>query len=152
MLLSLKMSVKVMRKANQDFHNPKMTDYDAKKLAEELRKLNDLKEDRDYWKKKAADLQKQEQIRYQIANKKKNSITIGGYSGIEIPLDEAMKKQINDYIYKEIRQVIESDEDFEEKFVKAALNYKKAFVHIFKPVVEDIIRDIDFNVSFNRDD
>ena len=125
-----------------------MSDYNAKRLAEELRKLNDLKENRDYYKKKCKELQKTEQARHQIELKKKNSITIGGYGGIEIPLDEAMKKQINDYIYKEIRNVIETDKDFEETFVKCALNYKKAFIRIFKPVVEEIIQDIDFSVAF----
>jgi len=129
-----------------------MENINIDQLRRELSDYKSLKENRDYYKKKYDDMQKQEQIRMRTDAKKKNSITIGGYSGIEIPLDEAMKKEINDYIFKEIRKVIETDEDFEETFVKAALNYKKAFVHIFKPVVEEIIRDIDFNVSFNRDD
>lgn len=81
----------------------------------------------------------------------KNYLQLFGYDGVKIPLDEEIKKKISEYIFVEMRHIIENDKDMEDIFVKKALTYKNAFVNIFTPVVREIIEKLDFNVTFNSE-
>jgi len=116
------------------------------------KKVKELEEHDEYLKKKVKDLESSAQYDIKARYKEKNSIQIGGYSGISIPLDEVLKKEISEYIFKEVRKIVEEDKDFEDKFIKQALNYKGAFIRIFKPIVKEIIEDLDLAVRFTSDD
>ncbi len=70
--------------------------------------------------------------------------------GIRIPLDKQIKESITEHIKKEMYSIMRADKDFEEVFIKMAMNYKNAFIRIFKPIVQEMIEDLDLNVSFNR--
>ena len=116
------------------------------------KKVKELEERGKYLEKKVKDNEASNQFDIKARWKEKNCILIGGYSGISIPLDEVLKKEISEYILKEVRKILETDEDFKETFIKAALNYKNAFINIFKPVVKEMIEDLDFNVSFEAEE
>lgn len=119
------------------------------KLSKEVKRLEEIISEKD---KKIKGLQSSEKVQSDMRRTEKNSIMIGGYSGISIPLDVVLKEQISTYIFKEVRNLMESNKDFEDKFIKQALNYRKAFVHIFKPIVKEMIEDLDFEVKFSSED
>ena len=128
------------------FSLPKMKTYDeVKKEIEDLKKQNrDLRDELNnekYGSKKRWEKEKDLAMNYLQL--------FGGFGdGIKIPLDAEMKKEITAHILAEMRKILETDKDMEELFVTKALNYKKAFVNIFTPVVKEIIEDLDLNVSF----
>ena len=115
------------------------------------KKVKELEENKVYIEKKLKDKEQSEQHDRKQRWKEKNCILIGGYGGISIPLDDIMKKEINDYIFKEVRRIIENEEGMEQQFIDAALKHRRAFINIFTPVVKEIIRDMDFNVKFDTE-
>ena len=77
-----------------------------------------------------------------------NRIRIGS---IDIPFDEKMKEQLDNYLKGVFREILSKDGVLEENFIRAAMNYKPAFIRIFKPVVKEIIEDLDFSVKFDSE-
>ena len=126
-----------------------MENINLDRLRKEISNYKDIKESRDYYKKECERLKKDAQYNISENERKKNLLIIGGYGGIEIPIDEDIKKGISSYISQKVREFYESDKEHEEKFIKIALGYKNAFIRIFTPVVKEILGDIDLSVSFN---
>lgn len=77
----------------------------------------------------------------------------GGYDGIKIPLDEEIKKAIGKYIEQRVSNYIENNEEkFGERLALIALRSMDYFKKTFKPIVQGIIEDLDFNVSFHSNE
>ena len=79
---------------------------------------------------------------------RENCLLIGGYSGISIPLDDTMKKALQKYISDTIFEMVKDDMKLRELFVNTAMKYQDSFKEIFRPVVKELIEDLDFNVEF----
>ena len=84
----------------------------------------------------------------------KNYLQIfGGYSdGIKIPFDAEMKKAVTKLVYDQMYDIMHSDIDLQEKFIKVGLSYKPSFISIFKPIVKEIMEDMDFTVNFEANE
>ena len=125
-----------------------------------MKTYEEIKKEMDEYKKKTEDL-KEELRKEKYGSKERwekekdlatNYLQLfGGLGqGIRIPLDKQMKEGITEQIKKEMYSIMRADKDFEEVFIKLAMNYKNAFIRIFKPIVQEMIEDLDLNVSFNR--
>lgn len=116
--------------------------------------MNELEKLREENKKLKEQIEKDKYNFLQREELAKNYLQLfGGYgdSGIKIPLDEEIKKAISKFLFEEMKALLKSDKNFEEQFIKMALGYKEYFIRIFKPVVKEIIEDLDFNVTFNSE-
>lgn len=109
------------------------------------------KEKIEYLKKREKGLEAQLKDLREEMNANANCLKLGGYGGISVPLDDEVKEQIRKYFKKQFRKIIREDKDLEATFINIALNYKDAFIRIFRPIVKEMIEDLDFNVSFRAD-
>ena len=86
-----------------------------------------------------------------VKEEKKSTIKIGGYGGIEIPLDKEIKKAISNFVYAHVRELVEEDEELQKKFFVACMNYKRYFKELYSPLIRDTIEDMNFNVNFDSE-
>lgn len=116
-----------------------MADYEKKGLERKIeqleKELERVKSSNEYYEKKADDNENYLRL-------------FGRYDGLRIPFDAEMKKEISSHIKKMMYDAIKEDNELEDKFIKSALIYKDAFIRIFKPIVKEMIEDLDFNVRF----
>lgn len=117
-------------------------------------KVKELEESKDYWKKKYEELveSNRETEREKDKEERKSMIRIGGYGGIELPIDKQIKEAISDFVYSHVREMVEKDKELQKNFFKACLNYTKYFTQIFSPLIRNIVEDMDFTVRFDKDE
>ena len=89
-------------------------------------------------------------IEEELEKERKSSITIGGYGGIKIPLDEEIKRGISDFVYRKIKDILENDEELMKKISMIIIRWKDYFIREFKPIVKEMIEDLDFNIDFRE--
>lgn len=122
-----------------------------KKLEDEIRELK--KKNKELEVKVAHAEKERDDYRYsrtKEAQVDKNYLQLfGGYGdGIKIPFDADMKKAIGKLVYDTMYDIMHNDTNLQEKFIKVGLSYKNSFISIFKPIVKEMLEDMDFTVNF----
>lgn len=90
-------------------------------------------------------------IREDDKEEQKSMIRIGGYGGIEIPIDKKIKDAISNFVYGHVRQMIKEDKELQKNFFLACLRYKEYFKEIFSPLIKETVEEMDFTVKFDSD-
>jgi len=83
---------------------------------------------------------------FALLNKKKTEKLI-----LELDLDENTTNNIKSFLHQQIESLIRNDDNLREIVIKEVLNFRPAFVSIFKPLVKELIEELNFNVSFKSE-
>ena len=123
-----------------------------------MKSYEEIKKEMDELKAKNAELQKQvHKLKYgnEESWKKEKDLAMnylqlfGSFGGVKIPMDKEMKSAIGTHIFKEITKMLnDNTNDFMSKVGVVILRNTDYFKKIFKPVVEELVEDMDFKVNF----
>lgn len=122
---------------------------------EVIKEINTLKKENETLKKQVHDLKYGNQERWKKEKElAENYLQLFGYDGIQIPLDKDMKKAVGVYLSNKIHNIIENKEDTTllQAISLKILRNKKYFIDTFKPIIREIIEDMNFNIALECDE